>query len=851
MAVQRNRRSFSFGALATLSFALIIPTAATVGGARPAENKRTSSDASSSSVTFEGHGWGHGVGLSQYGALGYAVNYGWSAAQILDHFYGGTVASTAPASDITVRLYALDGAATAVVHDKGQLVIDGYVSPTGQPATWRSLVANETTDGHYRVWGRTDANVCPGSGIDLNDPANGWTVVLADQATSVTFSPQIDTSASADPSDLVGLCEPSSGRVRYYRGSIRAINSNTHANRTVSQVPLEQYLRSVVGGEVTWAWAAQGGGRGMQALQAQAVAARSYGLAENKDTFAKTCDAVNCQTYRGAAYRTGVGGAFVAQEFGPTDAAVQATVGVVRRYGSAAGTVAYTMFASSSGGYTAQNSLGFTPVIDEGDAVGDNGAHSWTASVSTASIQAAWPGIGTYMGIAVTAQDGNGDWGGRVLAMTINGSAGSVHVTGNDFRAAMGLKSTWFHVVGGSPSPSPIPLPTPDPVPTSAPAFADACAGRATATVAGTGPNTSASRFNAVTPTRLIDTRSGIGTDAVRLGAGCTLTVDANVASDATAVVVNVTSVSPDSNGYLTAYPCGTDRPFTSIVPSVAGRIIPGTAVVPLNANGEFCVFSSTTTDLVVDLTGVYEIGAGERFEPIAPQRLLDSRGGAALRRGTVVRVQVGGSRGVPSSATGVAVTVHSTTASGQGFVTIWPCNDTRPTTSVLNVTAGSAVANHAQLGLDDSGGLCLFVSTAMRLVLDVSGWFGPAATTNFHAMTPQRVLDTRENLGLAGRFAAGQNRAVAVAGVGGIPTAGVAGVAGEVTAVGATRAGFITVHPCMTPAPNLSMVRALANLVAATTVTGALDGSGRWCLKPNAAMDIVIDVSGWYGVGA
>ena len=51
--------------------------------------------------------------------------------------------------------------------------------------------------------------------------------------------------------------------------------------------------------------------------------------------------------------------------------------------------------------------------------------------------------------------------------------------------------------------------------------------------------------------------------------------------------------------------------------------------------------------------------------------------------------------------------------------------------------------------------------------------------------------------------------------------------------------------------AVNFTLVRALANLVAATTVTGALDGSGRWCLKPNAAMDIVIDVSGWYGVGA
>src|SRR5215207_7229065 len=62
------------------------------------------------SITLDGHGYGHGVGLSQYGALGYAVNSGWSSAQILDHYYGGTVASTAPNSDMTVRLAARDGA---------------------------------------------------------------------------------------------------------------------------------------------------------------------------------------------------------------------------------------------------------------------------------------------------------------------------------------------------------------------------------------------------------------------------------------------------------------------------------------------------------------------------------------------------------------------------------------------------------------------------------------------------------------------------------------------------------------------------------------------------------------------
>src|SRR4051812_36615468 len=150
------------------------------------------------SITLDGHGYGHGIGLSQYGALGYAINVGWSSAQILDHYYGGTVASTAANTDITVRPSALDNAQTAVVHDRGALVIDAYVPVAGQPATWRSLVAREPTEGHYRVWGRTDANVCPAPSANLDDPAAGWTVVIADQPGPVTFRPQTDTSTTAD-----------------------------------------------------------------------------------------------------------------------------------------------------------------------------------------------------------------------------------------------------------------------------------------------------------------------------------------------------------------------------------------------------------------------------------------------------------------------------------------------------------------------------------------------------------------------------------------------------------------------------------------------------------------------------
>ncbi|CAB4703217.1 MAG: hypothetical protein F2681_00935 [Actinobacteria bacterium] len=61
--------------------------------------------AADATITIDGHGYGHGIGLSQWGAYGYAVDHGWTAPQILDRYYGGTVAGAVPVDSLlTVRL---------------------------------------------------------------------------------------------------------------------------------------------------------------------------------------------------------------------------------------------------------------------------------------------------------------------------------------------------------------------------------------------------------------------------------------------------------------------------------------------------------------------------------------------------------------------------------------------------------------------------------------------------------------------------------------------------------------------------------------------------------------------------
>ena len=277
-----------------------------------------------------------------------------------------------------------------------------------------------------------------------------WTLVAAAVATAVNIRTQADV-ATTSFSDLVAVCEPT-GKVRSYRGLIRAINGTDGENRTVNEVPIEHYLRAVIAKEMSPSWASAGGGKGAQALQAQAVAARSYGLASNRYSYAKTCD-LDCQFYQGAAYRTSVSTGYNQVEYPSTDAAVLATAGVVRRVGDASGIIALTMFAASNGGWTstvvgtpaASANMPFPAVIDEGDATALNPRHNWIATISGATISAKYPTIGTFLSITILARNGFGEWGGRVTSLRVNGTAGSVTVTGDSFRSAFGLTSTWFN----------------------------------------------------------------------------------------------------------------------------------------------------------------------------------------------------------------------------------------------------------------------------------------------------------------------------------------------------------------------------------------------------------------------
>lgn len=370
-------------------------------------------------LTLSGHGYGHGRGMGQYGALGYAVDKGAVWQDILRHYYGGTrVAADAGDQVWSVRLSEWDGRETLAYSRGSTLTVPGVVA--GVKALW----VRRTGPQRFEI---RHAPSCGGP----------WTIL----PTAVTgASVRIHSQSDATYESMVGVCEPN--RSRAYRGELLVVDDGT-TQRTVNVVRMESYLRGVVPRESPASWGNVGGGRGMNALRAQAVAARSYAYGENRASWARTCDTISCQVYRGAAELPHSGAAPVPLDAANTDTAVRETAGTVMRHTD--GRVARTEFSSSTGGWSAGGT--FPAVRDEGDATSLNPNHSWTVSMREGEL-AARLGVPDVLTFDVLERNGLGAMGGRILRASVDTGSGKVAFTGAELRARLGLKSDWFTLTG-------------------------------------------------------------------------------------------------------------------------------------------------------------------------------------------------------------------------------------------------------------------------------------------------------------------------------------------------------------------------------------------------------------------
>ncbi|MEU6580042.1 SpoIID/LytB domain-containing protein [Nocardia sp. NPDC046763] len=211
-------------------------------------------------------GAGHGRGLSQNGAFDKAVA-GWDADRILANYYSGADLADVGRTTVRVRLMeqddkTLDLGSDAVFYVAGRRVIPGQAAHLTPTATGADVTITQGCEGDTLWEGSTD------------DP---WAYPVTD--------------GTARPAnEQLAICGGNA-----YRG-VLGVALDNGSPRTVNELDLDDYLKGVVPAEMVPGWADQGG---TEALRAQAIAARSYVLAEDRYSYAQTCDTTDCQMYLG------------------------------------------------------------------------------------------------------------------------------------------------------------------------------------------------------------------------------------------------------------------------------------------------------------------------------------------------------------------------------------------------------------------------------------------------------------------------------------------------------------------------------------------------------------------------
>lgn len=281
-----------------------------------------------------------------------------------------------------------------------------------------------------------------------------------------------------------------------------------------------------------------------------------------------------------------------------------------------------------------------------------------------------------------------------------------------------------------------------------------------------------------VTPCRVVDTRNATGdfggpllsrrtsrTFAIRNSPNCASVIPSG--ADVQAYAVNVTVVPRGLLDFLTIYPTGSVSgvPNFSTLNSYDGRTKANAAIVPANLsdnNRSVSVYTTDDTDVILDLNGYFvpqNTASSLAYFPVPPCRVADTRNSSILGAQESRNFQVAGTCSIPATAQAYALNftvvpqgAEVTNGSPLPFLTAWPAGQARPLASTLNATTGAVTANAAiiQAGnsTNSSGVISVYVEAASNVILDISGYFAPAASSSgglaLYNVTPCRSFDSR-----------------------------------------------------------------------------------------------------------
>jgi SpoIID/LytB domain protein len=431
--------------------------------------------ASSPDVVIDGKGWGHGVGMSQDGALAMGLA-GAGTEDILDAFYPGTsIGHRSGDVDVTLFEGAHPQSVTVALPGGGEIRDASGDQPAGFPISVSSGGSVRiSAGGAGMVAAPLNGASAADNSVDVQasgPPASGTSAAAASApatpespptslllglipvpvpttAPAAAAPPAVPGATSAGADARTGAGEPTSGHSlrivpegssavelpdqgRRYGGSMEAVPDGGGGLQFINHIDVEHYLRGM--GEV------RDPGWPAAALRAQAIAARTYAL-RAPSSGNTLCSNDQCQVYLGETV-----------EYSAMDAAVADTEGEVLLY---KGSLALAVYSASGGGVSATPEEGFgspdadTPYLRSAPYPTQDPV-PWTVRMPLSELATRFGYRGDVTGVRVSKAGPSG----RAMEVTFDGPSGPAAVDGRQFAKTLGLKSNFFTLRLEAPAP--------------------------------------------------------------------------------------------------------------------------------------------------------------------------------------------------------------------------------------------------------------------------------------------------------------------------------------------------------------------------------------------------------------
>jgi hypothetical protein len=361
------------------------------------------------------------------------------------------------------------------------------------------------------------------------------------------------------------------------------------------------------------------------------------------------------------------------------------------------------------------------------------------------------------------------------------------------------------------------------------------------------------SQFIPVNPFRVLDTRDGRG--PVGPNSATVVDLSAQLPSNATAAVLNVTGTEPTASTFISVYPASGSRPSASSLNLSPGQTRANQVSVAVNADRAVAFYNlAGNTHVVADLAGYYidniNAGAGSRYTARTPQRIADTRGGSPLPGGSAIVLNLSF---LPASATAVTFNLTGLDASQPTVVTAFPDGQSVPLVSSLNLGRNEIVPNQVTVQIGGNRQVDVYNAFgSVNLVVDVVGFYSTSQGDFFAPIPPERAMDTRPGNGLNGA----PGNFIGLFGWGEQTGPGtISAVAGNLTATNPGNAQYVVVWPGGAARPTASNLNLVAGQTAANAVNAGIgyepliNGGKRTINFANNAgyVDVIFDISGFF----